>query len=284
MMVREQGPFKTDDPWPRLGWLLTAILIVVSFLLGFIVMGREQQNEETLGTWAAICRSLGITSDTRAAGELRPPLRTPTRIAWTPSTLAQIAGGNIKHGAFVAMNCTACHGAQGVSESSLYPTLAGMEAVTIFKQLDDFRAGKRSSGVMSAIATALTAQDSADVAAYFANRTEGLPPVLGGPLEGGHSLREGNPAIRLVFAGDPARGLPPCAACHGPSVIKLGAPRLKGQQPAYIERQLAAFTEGLRRNDINEQMRTIASQLTSTEMHAVAQFYGVADATQVTSR
>jgi cytochrome c553 len=49
---------------------------------------------------------------------------------------------------------------------------------------------------------------------------------------------------------------------------------LKTQQPAYIERQLAAFAQGFRQNDINEQMRTIAAQLTPEEMHLVADFYG----------
>ena len=49
----------------------------------------------------------------------------------------------------------------------------------IYKQLDDYRSGKRLWGVMSAIATALTAQESADVAVYFASLQKGLPPVAG---------------------------------------------------------------------------------------------------------
>ena len=36
---------------------------------------------------------------------------------------------------------------------------------------------------------------------------------------------------------------------------------------------------GFRENDINEQMRTIASQLTPDEMHLVAVFYGAGAAT-----
>jgi mono/diheme cytochrome c family protein len=67
-------------------------------------------------------------------------LQAPTRIAWTVTTLAQIAGGQPDHGAFVALNYAACHGDQGVSQSSLFPTLAGMDAAVIYKQLDDFRA------------------------------------------------------------------------------------------------------------------------------------------------
>lgn len=273
-MVRDEGSSRIDNPWPKIGWWSTLGLVVIGAIFGFLVLGGEQQDAPTLGAWAAICRALGISSDTKAASEPQPPLRTPTRIAWTSTTLGQIARGNVDHGAFIALNCTACHGEQGVSQSGLFPTLAGMDAAVTYKQLDDFRAGKRSWGAMNAIASALTAQDSADVAAYFASRAGGLPSLVGEHFQGGHTLREDNPAVRLVFAGDPARGIPPCGACHGPGDQKLGAPPLQRQQPAYIERQLAAFAQGSRENDINEQMRTIASQLTPDEMHALGEFYG----------
>jgi cytochrome c553 len=273
-MARDRGPFKLDNPWPRIAWWSTAGLLAISVILGFIVLGGEQQNGPTLSPFKAICRALGITADIGPAGEPQPALRAPSRIAWTRTTLSMIAGGNVEHGAFVALNCTACHGEQGVSQAGLYPTLAGIDAAFIYKQLDDFRAGKRSWGAMNAIAQALSAQDSADVGAYFASRSNGLPPFVGERFQAGHTLREDNPAIRLIFAGDPARGIPPCAACHGPGDQKIGAPQLKTQQPAYIERQLAAFAQGFRQNDINEQMRTIAAQLTPDEMHLVAEFYG----------
>jgi hypothetical protein len=55
---------------------------------------------------------------------------------------------------------------------------------------------------------------------------------------------------------------------------KLGAPQLKTQQPAHLERQLAAFAQGFRQNDINEMMRTIAAQLTPDDLHVIAEFYG----------
>jgi cytochrome c553 len=68
--------------------------------------------------------------------------------------------------------------------------------------------------------------------------------------------------------------IPPCSACHGPGGYKLGAPALQRQQPNYIEEQLIAFAQGLRQNDIFEQMRIIARQLTPDEMHSIAVFYG----------
>jgi len=138
-MGREQGPFKHDRPWPKIGWWSVAVLVGVSVALGFLVLGRYQQGGPTLDTWNAICRAIGITADTGPAGEPQPPLRTPTRVAWTRATLAQVASGNAQDGAFVALNCGACHGEQGVSSSDLIPTLAGMDAVAIYKQLDDYR-------------------------------------------------------------------------------------------------------------------------------------------------
>lgn len=274
--MRQLGSLRTDNPWPITGWGAAAALIVVAGALGFGFLDRFQQGGPTLSLWNAICRGLGITADIGPASEPQPPLRTPTRIAWTGATHARIAAGNPNRGEFVAANCTACHGNQGISQSGIYPTLAGMDAAVIYKQLDDFRSGHRSWGAMNAIGQALSLEDSADVAAYFARQSGGLPATTGDRMPApGRSLREANPAQRLVFAGDPRHSVPPCSACHGPGGYKLGAPALQGQQVNYIEAQLVAFAQGLRQNDISEQMRIIARGLTPDDMHAVAVFYGV---------
>jgi cytochrome c553 len=274
-MDRDKDPIKLDNPWPRIGWLSLVVLVTVPVVLGFVLLPRYQENGPTLDIWNAICRGLGITADAGPAGEPQPPLRTPTRISWTGVTLAQIASGNGQNGADVALNCSACHGDQGVSPSNTIPTLAGMDAAAILKQLDDFRTNKRVWGVMNGMATGLTVQDLVDVAAYFSGRTVGLPKIGGeGVPQTGHSLRQVDPAVRLLFAGDPQRGIPPCSACHGPGGSKLGAPALQGQHAAYIESQLGAFAQGIRQNDINEQMRTIAKQLTAAEINAIALYYG----------
>jgi cytochrome c553 len=268
-------PFSLAHPWRRAGWGTLAVILGISLVLGFIVLSRYQQNGEPLGAWAAICRGLGLAPDVGPASAPQPPLRTATLVAWSGGTLDQIAAGNAKDGAFIALNCTACHGEGGVSTSDLIPTLAGMDSAVIYKQLADYRSGKRLWGVMNGMAEALSVKDSADVASYFEGRPGGLPAVTGLRVpEGDRSLRQSNPAIRLVFAGDPARGIAPCSACHGPGGYKLGAPALQQQRPTYIESQLLAFAQGMRQNDISEQMRTIATQLTPEEMHAVAAYYG----------
>ena len=179
MMMRSTGPFKLNNPWVCIGWLSATGLITVGAILGFGVLGRERQNGPPLDLWAGICRGIGITSDTGPASEPQPPLLTPTRIAWTRVTLAQIAGGDVQRGEFVAMNCIACHGELGESRSGLYPSLAGIKAEILYKQLDDFRAGKRLWGAMNGIAQALSPAASADVAAYFASRTKGRAIIPG---------------------------------------------------------------------------------------------------------
>jgi cytochrome c553 len=184
MMVRDQCPFKLANPWPQIGWWAAISMVAVSVILGFLVLSRLQQNGPELGMWTAICTALGITADSGPAGEPQPPLRTPTRLAWTEATREAIASGDAEHGAFVALNCGACHGEQGVSQSSLIPTLAGMDAAAIYKQLDDYQSRKRLWGVMNGIAMALTLQDRSDVAAYLASRTGPSPHLRRRPETG----------------------------------------------------------------------------------------------------
>jgi cytochrome c553 len=189
-MAREDGSVELANPWPRIAWWVTAAALAISMVLGFVVLGREQQNGSPLGAWTAFCHALGIAADTGPVSEPQPPLVTPTRIAWTGVTLATVASGNAARGAFVALNCTACHGEGGISAAGLYPTLARMDDAVIYKQLDDFRAGKRQSGVMNAIGNVLSPSASADVAAYFAGRPKGLMFLRDGPFPSGHTLRE----------------------------------------------------------------------------------------------
>jgi cytochrome c553 len=246
---------------------------VLAFVLGFVVMGRITADPR-VGIWAAICRSIGLTPDYGPRSAAAPPAVVPSFIAWTPATLAEIANGNAARGEFVALNCTVCHGAHGISTTADVPTLAGMDAAALYKQLADYRSGKRDWGVMNGIALALSAQGLADVAAYYAAQPRGLPYLTGRAISsGGRSLRSPDPAVRIVFAGDPSRGIAPCGSCHGPSGYKLGAPALAFQDSTYLVREIAAFAQGSRRNDINEQMRTIAVGLTEEEREALAQYY-----------
>ncbi len=270
--MRDRGAFKLEQSWPQIAWGFSAAVIVIACVLGFGVLSRYQQNDPSLDLWDAICRGLGIATDSRPADSPRPLLQVSTNVVWSGQTIERIQSGDVKRGAFVATNCTACHGSPRASKVQLVPMIDGMDADAVFKQLEDFRSGKRPSGVMGAIAKALKPQDLVDVSAYYASKRGASTPEAEGMHSGFH---DADVARRLVFAGDPKRGIAPCASCHGPAGYKRGAPALVGQLPAYIERQLTAFAQRTRRNDVYGSMRSIARVLTPEERGALAEFYNV---------
>jgi cytochrome c553 len=67
--------------------------------------------------------------------------------------------------------------------------------------------------------------------------------------------------------------VPCCASCHGTIEYKTGAAWLEGQSPVYLRAQLDAFANGTRRNDISQQMRNIARNMTKSEIAATADRY-----------
>jgi cytochrome c553 len=74
--------------------------------------------------------------------------------------------------------------------------------------------------------------------------------------------------------GDPARELPACNACHGfNSGGPIETPSLSQQNKEYLARQLHAFKNNDRRNDIYTRMRSVASKLTDREIETLATFY-----------
>ena len=68
----------------------------------------------------------------------------------------------------VAVVCAACHGAAGVSVSDAIPNLAAQRAGYLEAQLKALKDGTRKNQIMNAIAPQLSAEDIANVAAYFA--------------------------------------------------------------------------------------------------------------------
>jgi cytochrome c553 len=78
--------------------------------------------------------------------------------------------------------CAACHGANGVSVSDGVPNLAAQRAGYLEAQLKFFKDGTRRepgaisrAAIMNAIAAQLSAEDIADVAAYFAAQQGAAP-------------------------------------------------------------------------------------------------------------
>jgi len=77
---------------------------------------------------------------------------------------ADIDAGKAK----VAAVCAACHGLNGVSVGDAIPNLAAQRAGYLEAQLKALKDGTRKNPIMNAIAAQLSADEMANVAAYFA--------------------------------------------------------------------------------------------------------------------
>jgi cytochrome c553 len=251
---------------------LTTILLI-AFGVGFLLLPAFQQGHRTSISSAAR-RALGFDGHDHKHMAMRLSAaganEIPTLVVWSEATIHTARSGDAARGEFIAISCTACHGERGISQQGWIPTIAGINGLVIYKQLADFRSQARLSGPMSAIAQCLSEKDAADLAAYFSV----LPGVqkdqsVRAPKLG-TSYRPKDPIRRLIFAGDPKRGIAGCATCHGPGSYRVGAPVLNGQNAAYTEQQLNNFAQGSRRNDMNMPMRTIAAMLSSEEIHQLA--------------
>lgn len=158
------------------------------------------------------------------------------------ATVPAWAAGDAAAGKAHYAACAACHGpdAAGIPAMNA-PALAGQDAAYLERQLLNFRAGIRGAQAADApgaqmrgmAATLPDAQAVQDVAAYLASLA---PPAPVGEVAG--DLHTGN----NFYQGK-------CGACHGLTAggnPALNAPRLAGQDAAYLRRQFMAFREGTR--------------------------------------
>jgi len=68
-----------------------------------------------------------------------------------------------------AGTCAVCHGLDGLSKNPEAPNLAGNNATYLIKQLNAFKSGERKQEQMSIIVQDLTADDMANVAAWYSS-------------------------------------------------------------------------------------------------------------------
>ena len=169
-----------------------------------------------------------------------------------------------KGGAIAAQVCAACHAPDGNATGNTFPKLAGQHAAYLVKQLAAFKSGERANAIMGPYAAALTDDDMRNVAAWFAGQTE-KPSAA-------HSKDLVAAGEKIYRGGVSERGIPACAACHGPNGAGLPVqyPRVSGQWAEYAEAQLEAFRSGTRNN--NAVMSTIAGRMSDGEIKAVSDF------------
>ena len=168
-----------------------------------------------------------------------------------------------------AQACTLCHGKDGrAAADGYYPRLAGKPQGYLYKQLLNFRDGRRHYGLMSDLIDPLSDAYLNELAGYFAALELPYPPpqapgVPAGALERGREL---------VLHGDPARKLPACVQCHGTQLtgVQPFIPGLLSLPRDYLNGQLGAWRSGQRRAVAPDCMANIAKQLKVEEINAIS--------------
>ena len=187
------------------------------------------------------------------------------------------AAGDADAGKVKAASCVACHGADGNSLAATpnFPNLAGQSTAYLYKQMQEFKEGKRKDPTMNAMILPLDDQAMQDVAAFFASQK----------IKSG----EADPALvdagKAIYKGGIAEiGVPACMGCHGPAGSGnpgSGYPQLASQKSVYLEKQLKDFRTAAqsmggsdvgRTNDASKMMRNAVKRMSDPEIKAVAQY------------
>lgn len=69
-----------------------------------------------------------------------------------------------------AAACAACHGANGVSQNAIYPSLAGQYQDYLANALAAYKSGARKNPIMAGMAAPLSEKDIKALALYFATQ------------------------------------------------------------------------------------------------------------------
>jgi cytochrome c553 len=170
--------------------------------------------------------------------------------------------------AYRLLPCAPCHGAQGEGTKDPYfPRLAGKPAGYLFNQLVAFRNGRRHYPPMNYLLEYLPEDYLRAMADYIATLDPPLPPPAV-PTVSTAILDQGR---SLVAEGDPARNIPACTSCHGPTLTGQapGIPGLLGLRPNYISGQLGAWRYGTRTALAPDCMQLVAAHLTESDVTAI---------------
>lgn len=169
-----------------------------------------------------------------------------------PAALA--ADGDAARGGKLAYTCMGCHGIENYKNAYpkySVPKLGGQNEGYLVAALAQYQSGARWHPTMKGLASTLSDQDRADLAAWFS-------------------------AVASVQSGKQV-GTPPataaaCTACHGNDGIGTldEYPNLAGQHADYLAQALDDYRTGKRQNPI---MGAFAQQLTREDIAALAAYF-----------
>jgi len=159
----------------------------------------------------------------------------------------------------LAEPCFACHGPNGNSQNPLYPVLAGQSWRYIYIELKDFKEGRRASDpIMSAIVAGLSRDDMIALGNFFQAQK---PVPIDFKVDGAR-----------VEAGRKVSDAVLCPMCHlGGFVGQNEIPKVAGQWPQYVKKQLQDFKARRRTNDAGN-MTSVAATLSDEDIENLAQY------------
>ena len=157
-----------------------------------------------------------------------------------------------------ARPCAACHGADGNPASGQFPVLAGQTARYLYLELKDFKEGRRSEPSMAPFVAKLSRDDMLDLADYFAAQK---PKPLAFRPDAARVARGKKKADEVL-----------CTMCHlGGMKGQNEIPRVAGQHPEYVIKQLKAFKARTRTNDAGS-MTSVAQTITEQDIEDLAHY------------
>ncbi len=182
----------------------------------------------------------------------------------------EVQGDGLAGGKKIAM-CIGCHGILGFHASfpEVYkvPKISGQGAKYLSAALTAYKRGERKHPTLRGITDALTAQDIADLAAYYSSNgvNFNLAPLAPAPTGSAK-------AMELVTKGG-------CITCHGDSFSKPmdpTYPKIAGQHPDYLYAALKAYktTDKELIGRSHPIMGGIAKQFSNDELRELANYVG----------
>ena len=173
-------------------------------------------------------------------------------------TLSSAQAQDVEAGRTKSQACAACHGADGNSQVGQFPNLAGQTWRYIYVQLKDYKEGRRTDPVMTAMAASLSRQDMIDLGNFFAAQPSKPSTFKADETKIKLGLAKANETL--------------CSMCHlGGFSGQNEIPRVAGQQYDYIVKQMLDFKARRRTNDAGN-MTSVAQTLSETDIENLAHY------------